>query len=391
MLNYADTQGELADIPLENLFLDEENPRLVSYDAPTQDAILEVLAREMSIDEVAISIAENGYYPTERLLVIERDSRLPKTYTVVEGNRRLAAVQILLDDTKRRKTRTSDLPSISAVRRQELQYLPVSIFPDREQLWPYLGFKHVNGPREWDAFAKAEFVAMVHEKYGVPVDEISRRIGDRFSTVQRMYLGFRLVRQAEETGMFNRDDRFKEKRFYFSHLYTAADQRQFREFLGITNERAGLRNPIPTENLEELRDLFIWIYGSRSEGREPLVRTQNPDLHYLREAVTDEYAIAALRQGGELRRASEIARGDGVVFRELLVAAKDSLLDVGKFVRLGYQGESDLLRTAREIFDLADDLYDRMSAIEPSSSGRGRSRRRRSGPPVSQDPDGDDR
>ena len=72
MVNYADTQGELADIPLGNLFLDEENPRLVSYDAPTQDAILEVLAREMSIDEVAISIAENGYYPTERLLVIER-------------------------------------------------------------------------------------------------------------------------------------------------------------------------------------------------------------------------------------------------------------------------------------------------------------------------------
>ena len=166
----------------------------------------------MSIDEVAISIAENGYYPTERLLVIERDSRLPKTYTVVEGNRRLAAVQILLDDTKRRKTRTSDLPSILPYVDKELQYLPVSIFPDREQLWPYLGFKHVNGPREWDAFAKAEFVAMVHEKYGVPVDEISRRIGDRFSTVQRMYLGFRLVRQAEETGMFNRDDRFKEKR-----------------------------------------------------------------------------------------------------------------------------------------------------------------------------------
>ena len=387
MLDYADTEGKLADVPVGGLFLDERNPRLVSYDAPSQDAILEVLAREMSIDEVAISIAENGYYPTERLLVVERDPGPPTTYTVVEGNRRLAAVQVLLDDAKRQKTRTRDLPRLSAARRQELQTLPVSIFPNREQLWPYLGFKHVNGPREWDAFAKAEFVAMVNEQYGVPVDEISRRIGDRFSTVQRIHLGFRLVRQAEASGVFDREDRFYEKRFYFSHLYTAADQRQFREFLGITNERAALPYPVPSDKINQLRELLTWIYGSRSQGLEPLVQTQNPDLNYLREAVTDESAVAALRQGSELRRASEIARGDDVVFRELLVAAKDSLLDVSKFVRLGYQGEQDLLTTAAEIFDLADDLYDRMSTIQRRSSGNDRRRRSRSSTPVSQNPE----
>ena len=100
MLDYADTEGKLADVPVGHLFLDERNPRLVSYDVLSQDAILGVLAREMSIDEVAISIAENGYYPTERLLVVERDPGPPTTYTVVEGNRRLAAVQVLLDDAK---------------------------------------------------------------------------------------------------------------------------------------------------------------------------------------------------------------------------------------------------------------------------------------------------
>ena len=390
MLDYADTEGKLEEVPVEHLFLDEQNPRLVSYDARSQDDILEVLAREMSIDEVAISIAENGYYPTERLLVVERDPGPPATYTVVEGNRRLAAVQVLMDAAKRQKTRTRDLPQISEVRRQELQTLPVSIFPGREQLWPYLGFKHVNGPREWDAFAKAEFVAMVHEEYGVPIDEISKRIGDRFSTVQRIHLGFRLVRQAERKGVFDREDRFYEKRFYFSHLYTAADQQQFRAFLGITQERVALPDPVPTEKLDQLRELLVWIYGSRSEGREPLVRTQNPDLNYLREAVTDESAVAALRQGGELRRASEIARGDDVVFRELLVAAKDSLLDVGKFIRLGYRGEKDLLNTAAEIFALADDLYDRMSIIERRSSGEDSGRRRSGGMRVRRERANDD-
>jgi len=364
MPDYRDNQGQLDEVAVENLFLDEQNPRLGSHDAKTQEEILEVLAREMSIDEIALSIAANGYYATERLLVIARDSGPAGTYTVIEGNRRLAAVQVLLDKERRRKTGTTDLPPISDARRQQLQTLPVSIFTDREQLWPYLGFRHVNGPREWDAFAKAEYVAMVHERYEVPVDEISRRIGDRFSTVQRIYLGYRLVRQAEESGVFDRKDRFNERRFYFSHLYTAADQGPFRKFLGITEDRVDLENPVPVKSLEHLGELMLWIYGSRSQGREPLVRKQNPHLNYLREAIGDEDALAAIRQGGDIQRASEIARGDDVVFRELLVAAKDGLLDVGKFLTLGYRGEQDLLVTAEDIRRLADDLYERMANIE---------------------------
>ena len=361
---YTDNRGEPADVSLSNLFLDERNPRLGSHDTNTQDEILEVLAREMSIDEIALSIAANGYYATERLLVIARDSGAPGTYTVIEGNRRLAAVQVLLDWKKRRRTRTTDLPKLTADRRHQLQTLPVSIFTDREQLWPYLGFRHVNGPREWDAFAKAEYVATVHETYKVPIDEISRRIGDRFSTVERIYLGYRLVRQAEESGVFNRADRFNEKRFYFSHLYTAVDQTPFRNFLGITKEAVGKRRPVPTKSLIKLRELLLWIYGSRSQEREPLVRKQNPDLNLLREAIADEDALAAIRQGGDLHRAFEIARGEDVVFRELLVSAKDRLLDVGKFVTLGYRGERDLLETAEDIQRLGDDLYERMADIK---------------------------
>ena len=377
MPDYTDTQGEPTEVAVENLFLDEHNPRLGSHDAYTQDEILEILAREMSIDEVALSIAENGYYTTERLLVMVRGSGPPTTYTVVEGNRRLAAVQVLLDSDKRRRTRTNNLPSISDERRQALQKLPVSIFSNREQLWPYLGFKHVNGPREWDAFAKAEYVAMVHEEYGVPIDEISRRIGDRFSTVQRIYLGYRLVRQAEGSGVFDRADRYNEKRFFFSHLYTAADQRQFRAFLDIDDARASLQEPVPDDSLDRLRELMLWIYGSRSLGREPLVKRQNPDLNLLREAVADRDAVAALRQGGSLNRAAEIARGDDVVFRELLVTAKDGLLEVGKFVPLGYHGEQDLLETARDINHLGEDLYDRMDDIHRRQTTRGNRRRER--------------
>ncbi len=375
MPDYTDTQGESAEVAVENLYLDEANPRLGSHEAKSQNDILETLAREMSVDEVALSIAENGYYATERLLVIEREEGPPKTYTVVEGNRRLAAVQILLDNRKRRRTKTNDLPRLSRTRRQGLRTLPVSIFSSREQLWPYLGFKHVNGPREWDAFAKAEYVAMVHESYRVPVDEISRRIGDRFSTVRRIYFGYRLVRQAEDSGVFDRTDRFNEKRFYFSHLYTAADQKPFRDFLGIRDEQADAPDPVPEESLDHLGELLLWIYGSRSKRTEPLVKTQFPDLNLLRAAVASEDAVASIRQGVGLERASEIAKGDAAMFRDLIVEAKENLLNVGKFVTLGYQGEPHLLQTATDILKLAQDMHQRMTNFELRPDSRAASRR----------------
>ncbi len=376
-LDYTDNVGKPANVSVGKLFLDEQNPRLGSHDAKTQDEILRVLVREMSVDEIALSIAANGYYANERLLVIARGPGDEGAYTVVEGNRRLAAVLVLLDGKRRRSLRMTGLPKLTAMQRRQLQKLPVSIFSDRQRLWPYLGFRHVNGPREWDAFAKAQYVATVHETYEVPISEITERIGDRFSTVSRMYLGYRLIRQAEEAGVFDREDRYYDRRFYFSHLYTAADQTPFRKFLGITEKTADRPKPVPRKCLKNLGELLFWIYGSRSKGREPLVQKQNPDLNLLRVAVGDEDALSTIRSGGGLVRASEVARGDETVFRERLTTAKNSLIDVGSFVTLGYHGELDLMDTASDIRELADDLFERMDTIRLQPLGRGRRRQRR--------------
>ncbi len=53
--------------------------------------------------------------------------------------------------------------------------------------------------------------------------------------------------------------------------------------------------PVPKAKLKELQELMIWLYGSRQEGKEPVVRTQNPDLNKLREVISSHPAIAALR------------------------------------------------------------------------------------------------
>ena len=297
---------------VESLLLDGENPRLASSaQGPLQEDLLRVLWTEMAVDEVALSIAENGYYSEEALLAIPENpaegNLQAEKYVVIEGNRRLAAVLLLRDEELRNRIRATNLPIVDAAARRALNRLPVIVYPDRRRLWAYLGFRHINGTQPWDAFSKAKYVADVHEGFGVPLEEIARKIGDRHATVVRLYRGYKILEQAETQAGFDIEDRVR-NRFYFSHLYTATDQLDFQKLLGITSENSLRSNPVPKAKLGALADLMTWLYGRKSSGIEPLVRTQNPDLNTLRVAISKAPALSALRSGYPLQRAYEIGK-----------------------------------------------------------------------------------
>jgi hypothetical protein len=110
---------------------------------------------------------------------------------------------------------------INEERANDISSLPV-IVTTRKDSWRYLGFKHVNGPATWGSYAKAQYIAHVHNEYGVRLEDIAAQIGDSNSTVQRMYRGLMIVEQAEQSKVFNRSDVAK-TRFYFNYLYTGMD------------------------------------------------------------------------------------------------------------------------------------------------------------------------
>ena len=144
---------------VDDLLFDAENPRLVEYTlsaTPSQFDLLKALWEKMAVEEVAMSIAHSGYFEHEPLFV---ERRSDGKFVVIEGNRRLAAVKLLLDGELRKRIGAKDLPSIDAIdrsRRATLQTLPV-IQTTRKKVWRYLGFKHVNGPSTWGSYAKAQY------------------------------------------------------------------------------------------------------------------------------------------------------------------------------------------------------------------------------------------
>ncbi len=271
------------------LHFDSENPRLAEYGITSktpEDDILATLWDLMDVAELVQSIAASGFFKHEPLMVVREKSK----DVVVEGNRRLAAVKVLLNHDVAKKNNW-DVPQISHAEQEKLRTLPV-IVSTRKEMWRFLGFKHVNGPAKWSSFAKATYIAEVHRGYKVPLADIAEQIGDRHNTVQRLYRGLMVLDQAEKLKVFNREDRYN-KKFAFSHLYTGLDYDGIADYLKVKEKDVETDTPIPSSHKKQLGEVLRWLYGSKRQEKPPVVLTQNPHLRYLDAALKSTESVAA--------------------------------------------------------------------------------------------------
>ncbi len=341
---------------VSELVFDRRNPRLFEYglDAASSDAdVIELLWEEMDVRELVLSIEASGFFYHEPIVVAKENG----LNIVIEGNRRLAAVKLLLEPQLAESLKLN-VPIISKESKESLRQLPV-IVDTRENAWRYLGFKHVNGPAKWSSFAKSQYIADVHRKYGVPLGDIARQIGDTHRTAQRLFRGLMVIEQAERLNVFDREDRYN-KHFAFSHLYTGIGYDGIASFIGLGPETEENEDPIPSEKKNELRELCLWLYGSKKEDKRPVIRSQNPDLRDLDTVVANGEAVAALRAGRELTLAVEISKPTSTVFEASLHAAKRELEKARSLLTTGYDGSDQLLRVADDVAELSNDLYEEM-------------------------------
>jgi hypothetical protein len=344
----------VVEVAVDQLDLDTENPRIRGGLEPgaSQLDIVRHLWKNMAVDELAYSIAYNGFQRYEPLLVAQEGKRL----VVIEGNRRLAAVRILRSKSLQNELHVEDLPTLTPEVTASIATLPVEIV-GRKQVWQYIGFKHVNGPQTWQSYAKAQYIARVHEEMRVSLNDIARRIGDRNATVERLYRGLTVLRQAEKAKIFTLDQRSK-RHFAFSHLYTGLDYPGFQAFLGLNPNAAPSREPIKRSKLPHLRELCVWLYGDTKEEIEPLVQRQNPDLKILDDVLQSEAGLVALRRQLPLIAARQASLGDAQLFRQSLQSAKDALVSARGYSLHGYRGEKSLRDQAEEVSELASALFD---------------------------------
>ena len=347
--------AEISPMKVSDLSFDVKNPRLSEFDLTddaTETDVIQELWEKMDVREVVMSIAASGFFPHEPLIVAQEDGKK----VVIEGNRRLAAVKVLLNPSILEVE--VDLPDITEDAKKALQELP-TVRGTREGAWRYLGFKHVNGPAKWSSYAKSRYIADVHRNFDIKLEDIAKQIGDTHRTVQRLFRGLMVIEEAERLEVFHRDDRWR-NHFSFSHLYTGLDYDGISAFIGLLPETEENQNPVPIEKKNELGELCLWMYGSKKRATPPVIETQNPHLRWLDAVVRNKEAIATLRDGQPLVYAYEASRPSSTVFEESLLASKRNLEKARGLLSTGYDGSEELLRIAGAVANLADDLYDEM-------------------------------
>ena len=188
-------------IQVERLRLDDANPRLPeSRRGQTQSEILDYLYRHGVLGELAQSYVDNGFFQHEPLIVVPGDES--GSYTVIEGNRRLAALEILhgLPEAGERYFPGID-PSAEQLR--ALARIPCLLVSGRDKVHAYIGFRHIGGLKTWPPEAKARYILtearrLVEEGSPDPFRELGRRVGSNAQGVRNPYLAIRILSYARE-------------------------------------------------------------------------------------------------------------------------------------------------------------------------------------------------
>jgi hypothetical protein len=184
--------------------------------------------------------------------------------------------------------------------------------------------------------------------------------------------------QAAHSRIFDIQDRYPGKRFAFSHLYTALTRPGYRNFLGLPEEwRADdpKPNPVPRKNLDNLKQMLVWLYGSKSDDIKPVITSQNPDVKYLAEVLANPLARAIMLARNDLREAHAQVERKGARFESALVNAKQEV-EVAMSQIIGYDPEdSTLLEIGRDLRDTSEQLYSTMSSMTKKKAASPKAKR----------------
>jgi hypothetical protein len=328
------------DIEIPRLRLDRFNPRLPADTQGKGEAeVLEALYRGFNLDEIAESLAQNGYFAEEPIVAIPEklptslsrttaDSRefmafisKPDTeFTVVEGNRRLAAIIILLDASQRNKLKIKHWPTLRPDVIENLKVVPAIVYMRSAEVVPYQGTRHIVGIQKWDAYAKARYVARLVEE-GARLEQVEARIGDKQGSARRNYVCYRILEQAKQE--YELDSKPAEASF--SLLMLAFGQGKIKRFLGLPPRTAEIETkaPVPKNKLDNLRDLMSWLFGNGQ--KKPVISESRDITRYLTHVVESPEAVEHLKQTGNLQEAYDLSDGEEEMVIKYLVRANRML------------------------------------------------------------------
>ena len=303
--------SEIEYADLEDLFLDPLNPRLGRNNTGpkvAQEKILDLM-QDWTLDELAVSFLESGFWPQEALLVVEEGLYGQEQLVVVEGNRRLAALKFLHracagNPSSRRWAEIAESKDAPKNLFKKIPYIKVG---SRKEIESFLGFRHVTGIKEWKPAEKAEYIAKLIEQSKMSYVEVMRKIGSKTPAVRQHYISYRLLLQMEDEEEIS-TEHVEDK---FSVLYLSLRSAGTQKYLqiDIKAEPDAARRPVPKRRLEALKNFAMWLFGD--EKRSPLftdsrrvddfgrILESSKAVEYLERTEAPNFEVAFRTAGGD--------------------------------------------------------------------------------------------
>ncbi len=294
-------------LKVDDLLLDPNNPRLgrkYANKALAQPAILDLM-KDWTLDELAVSFIESGYWPQEAVIVVSEKHNGKMADVVVEGNRRLAALKLLhfAWQGKPISAKWQEIAqSAGAGRQKDLAEIAVIRKASRKEVKAYLGFRHVTGIAEWNPAEKAEFIASLIDD-GLSYDDVRKQIGSKTPTVRQNYIAYRVLLQMEGMGDDDVDLERVEKRFSVLYLSLRSNGVQNYLHIDIKAEPQAAKQPIPQKHLKNLARFSLWLFGK--DGQSPIV-PESREVDEFGRILESEPAVAYLERTE--RPSFEVAR-----------------------------------------------------------------------------------
>lgn len=208
---------ELPSVPVTSILLDDENAR-ISWMEDTeisQTALIKAMWERHKVRNLVDSIRRSGFYVHEKIIVIATGEN---QYTVVEGNRRLTALKVILNPELAPIIKKDFLLEVHETMSAKISRIPVVLAPSREAAYPIIVDKHASADdSSWRPLMKAHlYWDYAQKNKGVPVDIMATKFGvtdGDFRNNLRLFNLYRLIRGIADfpeqiAAVVNSADRF---------------------------------------------------------------------------------------------------------------------------------------------------------------------------------------
>jgi AAA15 family ATPase/GTPase len=317
-------------VPLENLYLDPNNYRLIhesnqinvldekirDKDVVSRTYQLILGEKNQNIQDLVDSFRANGYLPVDQIQV---RSISDNDYVVVEGNRRVAALKYLCSEYTQKSIDLGRLDS------EIFKQVPVVIYDnqDKSLYLTLMGLKHISGNKKWGEWNQAKLLEDLLTTYKLSEDTVCKQLVISKKELRGNIRALALANQYQKSDY---GDQFNESMFPI--FREASRNIELKEWIGWDDNTNLATN---TANCELL---FSWLsrepvenetdseYSGRSENYSEPAISKRDDIRILSKILDDRNALKNLE---EYRNLHEAYRTSDIIFKEKIRDAISSI------------------------------------------------------------------